>query len=108
MQIKKTNKQTPWTQNQQDQLKALAATAIKFMRHKQDLPVDMAIEEGLVQLQRAFPLVEPHLLYEAACFAVELNNRFCSTARERAKNQRERCKLQRTRIYWDLGLTFNV
>lgn len=107
MQIKK-NKQTPWTQNQQDQLQVLAITARKFMRHKYDLPFDEAVDSTLLQLQRVYPLVIPQLLLEATYFAIETDPRFSPEAKERAKSEREACKLWRQDIYNEIRLTFNV
>lgn len=107
MQIKK-NKPTPWTQSQNDQLKALADTAVKFMRHKYDLPLDEAVDGTLLQLQRGFPLVNPYLLLEASYFAIETHPRFTPLAKARATSEREACKSQRLTEYERLGLTFNV
>lgn len=101
-------KNTPWTQNQQDQLKALADTAAKFMKHKYDLPFDEVVDGTLLQLQRGFPLVNPYLLIEASYFAVETHPRFTRLDKARATSEREACKSQRLREYERLGLTFNV
>lgn len=104
----KKPKQTPWTQNQNDQLKALADTAVRFMKHKYDLPFDEVVDGTLLQLQRGFPLVNPYLLIEAVYFAVEIHPRFTPLSKGRATSEREACKSQRLREYGRLGLTFNV
>lgn len=95
-------------ERQQELLKEIMLTAMKFTKPANYLTLEQIIDDAVIRLQRAYPTTIPHILLEAVCYAIEQNPRFSEEDKEFANTERESWRFKREQIYEDVRLKFNL